>query len=35
MKVRELAWVYVLIPHNAVQVNMSFEHFVNMYEQKE
>ena len=28
------AWKYVLIPHNAVQMNMSFEHLVNMYEQK-
>jgi len=28
-------WKYVLIPHNAVQLNMSFKHLVNQYVVKE
>lgn len=28
-------WKYVLIPHNAVQTNMSFSHLINQYELKE
>ena len=27
-------WKYVLIPHNAVQLNMSFDYLVREYEQK-
>ena len=26
------SWKYVLIPHNAVQLNMSFDHLVGSYE---
>ncbi len=27
-------WKYLLIPHNAVQLNMGFQHFINSYEVK-
>ena len=27
-------WKYVLIPHNAVQINMSFEFLVDTYEKR-
>lgn len=30
----EAPWKYILIPHNVVQVNMSFDYLVKSFEQK-